>query len=111
VIDRAGTVVKVNRSAQKLLGAGPFKDVTSESAKPYRLRDAVTGRDLPAIEKELARAMEGQALRDVRVRLFLPALGRDASVRIDADPVRSADGTVRAIVTAITEVVEHANPV
>jgi PAS domain-containing protein len=108
VIDRAGTVVKVNRSAQKLLGNGPFKDVNSESAKPYRLRDAVTGRDLPTIEKELARAMEGQALRDVRVRLFLPALGRDASVRIDADPVRGADGTVRAIVTAITEVIEHA---
>jgi hypothetical protein len=40
--------------------------------------------------------------------LFLPALGRDASVRIDADPVRGADGTVRAIVTAITEVIEHA---
>jgi len=110
VIDRSGAVMKVNRAAQALLGGGPFKDVNSESAKPYRLRDGVTGRDLPAIEHELARALAGQTLRDVRIRLFLPALGRDALIRIDADPLRAADGTVRAVVTAITEVVEHTTP-
>jgi hypothetical protein len=70
----------------------------------------VTGRDLPAIEQELARALEGEALRDVRIRLFLPALGRDALIRIDADPLRAADGTVRAVVTTMTEVVEHVAP-
>jgi len=31
-------------------------------------------------------------------------------IRIDADPLRAADGTVRAVVTAITEVVEHMTP-
>jgi PAS domain-containing protein len=107
VIDPAGAVVKVNRAAQELLGSGPFKEVSTASAKPYRLRDAATGRDLPAIEQGLARALEGEPLRDLRIRMFLPALGRDASVRIDAEPLRTADGTVRAVVTAITEVVEH----
>jgi PAS domain S-box-containing protein len=110
VIDRTGVVVKVNRAAQLLLGGGPFKVVSSESAKPYRLRDAVTGRDLPAIEQALARALEGQPLRDLRIRLFLPALGREAHVRIDADPLRAADGAVRGIVATITEVVEHPAP-
>jgi PAS domain S-box-containing protein len=106
VIDRTGAVVKVNRAAQTLLGSGPFKDVSSESAKRYRLRDAVTGRDLPAVEQALARALDGEALRDLRIRMFLPALGRDASVRIDAEPLRAADGTVRAVVAAIAEVAE-----
>jgi len=54
VIDRAGAVVKVNRAAQALLGDGPFGDVSSGSAKAYRLRDAMTGRDVPAIEEALA---------------------------------------------------------
>jgi PAS domain-containing protein len=110
VIDPVGAVVKVNRAAQALLGAGPFRDVNSETAKAYRLRDAVTGRDLPEVEQALARALSGQTLRDLRVRLFLPAVGRDASVRIDAEPLRTADGTVRAVVAAITELVDHAAP-
>jgi PAS domain S-box-containing protein len=106
VVDRGGAVVKVNRAAQTLLGDGPLPNVNSEGTKSYRPRDAITGRDLAA-EQVLARALAGEAIRDLRIRIFLPARGRDASMRIDAEPLRTADGTVRAIVAAITEVVEH----
>jgi PAS domain-containing protein len=106
VVDRGGAVVKVNRAAQTLLGDGPLPNVNSEGTKSYRPRDAITGRDLAA-EQVLARAFAGEAIRDLRIRIFLPARGRDASMRIDAEPLRTADGTVRAIVAAITEVVEH----
>jgi hypothetical protein len=44
------------------------------------------------------------------VRVFLPALGRDVSMRIDAEPLRAADGAVRAVVAAMTEVVEQTVP-
>jgi PAS domain-containing protein len=107
VLDRSGTVMKVNRAAQKLLGAGPYSDVNSESAKPYRLRDDVSGRELRSIEGALARALAGEAFRDLRIRMFLPALGRDVSMRIDAEPLRAPDGAVRAVVAAVTEAVEH----
>lgn len=110
VFDRRGVVVKVNRAAQSLLGGGPYGDVSSETAKPYRLRDGATGRDLSAIEETLARTLRGEELRDVRVRLFLPALGRDASLRVDAAPLRAADGTVRAVVAAVTELPEVSAP-
>jgi PAS domain S-box-containing protein len=111
VLDRRGAVVKVNRAAQALLGRGPFADVSSESARRYRLRDDATGRELPSIEDTLARAFAGEAFRDLRLRMFLPALGRDASVRIDAEPLRAADGSVRGVIAAITEVVERSDPV
>lgn len=107
VLDHRGAVMKVNRAAQTLLGGGPFKDVDSESAKPYRLRDAATGRDLPPVEAALARALRGERVHDLRIRMFLPALGREASVRIDAEPLVAAEGVVRGVVAAITEVVQE----
>jgi len=111
VLDGRGAVVKVNRAAQALLGSGPFADVTSESARRYRLRDEGTGRKLPSIDDTLARVFAGEAFRDLRLRMFLPALGRDASVRIDAEPLRAADGSVRGVIAAITEVLERSDPV
>ena len=111
VLDHRGAVVKVNSAAQALLGGGPFANVSSESARRYRLRDEVTGRELPSIDDTLARAFAGEAFRDLRLRMFLPALDRDASVRIDAEPLRAADGSVRGLVAAITEVVERSDRV
>ena len=111
VLDRRGAVVKVNRAAQKLLGAGPFRDVGPESAKEYRLRDAATGRELPSVEDVFRRVLGGEAVRDMRLRMFLPLFGRDALVRIDAEPLRSAGGEVRAVVAAVTELVEQPAPV
>jgi PAS domain-containing protein len=108
VLDERGAVVKVNRAAQGLLGDGPFEEISAESAKPYRLRDPMTGRDLSPAEGGLTRALAGDIIRDLHIRLFLPALGRDALVRIDATPLRAADGSVRAVVAAITEIVEGA---
>lgn len=107
VLDRRGAVVKVNHAAQKLLGPGPFRDVTSESAREYRLRDAATGRDFASVEDALSRALAGEDVRDLRLRMFLPTLGRDATVRIDATPLRRPDGEVRGVVAAITEIVGH----
>jgi len=104
VLDRSGAVMKVNRAAQALLGSGPFADVTAESARRYRVRDEATGREFRSIEDTLARAFAGETLRDLRLRIFLPALGRDASVRVDAEPLRAADGSVRGVVAAVTEV-------
>ena len=104
VLDRSGAVMKVNRAAQALLGSGPFADVTAESAQRYRVRDEATGREFRSIEDTLARAFAGETLRDLRLRIFLPALGRDASVRVDAEPLRAADGSVRGVVAAVTEV-------
>jgi PAS domain-containing protein len=83
VLDHRGAVAKVNRAAQTLLGDEPFKEVDA-----------------------LAPALAGAAIRDLRIRMFLPSRGRDVSVRIDAEPLRVADGTVRAVVAALTEV-EH----
>jgi hypothetical protein len=68
----------------------------------------MTGRDLSPAEGGLTRALAGDIIRDLHIRLFLPALGRDALVRIDATPLRAADGSVRAVVAAITEIVEGA---
>lgn len=104
VLDARGAVLKVNRAAQSLFGGGPYSDVSAESAKPYRLRDAVTGRDLPPVEGALTRALQGEPVHDLRIRIFLPALGRDASVRIDAEPVMAAEGSVRGVIAAINEV-------
>lgn len=106
VLDGRGTVIKVNRAAQSLLGGGPYKDVSSESAKPYRLRDAATGSDLPPVEDALTRALRGEPVHDVRIRMFLPALGRDASVRIDAERLVAPEGFVRGVIAVITEVVQ-----
>jgi PAS domain-containing protein len=111
VLDRHGAVVKVNPAAQALFGPGPFENVSPESARPYRLRDGVTGRDLSPAEGGLARALAGQLVRDLRIRLFLPALGRDALVRFDATPLCTADGQVRAVVGAITEIVDASGAV
>ena len=111
VLDPHGTVVKVNPAAQALFGTGPFENVSPEAARPYRLRDPLTGRDLSPAEGGLARALAGDLVRDLRIRLFLPALGRDALVRFDATPLRAADGTVRAVVAAITEMAEEGRPV
>jgi DNA-binding CsgD family transcriptional regulator len=86
VLDRRGAVAKVNRAAQTLLGDEPFKDVDA-----------------------LAPALAGEAIRDLRIRIFLPARGRDVSVRIDAEPLRAADGAVRAVVAALTEVENSAS--
>jgi len=110
VLDRAGTVVKVNHAAQTLLGAGPYRDVTSESAKDYRLRDAATGQALPPVEGAFARTLAGETVRDLRIRMFLPTLGRDMLVRIDAGPLRTSAGEVRGVVAAITELVQDSVP-
>lgn len=110
VLDGRGAVVKVNRAAQLLLGGGPYRDVSSESAKPYRLRDTATGRDRPPVEDALARALRGEPVHDLRIRMFLPALGRDASVRIDAQPLVAADGVVRGVVASMTEDLRDSPP-
>lgn len=107
VLDARGAVLKVNRAAQSLLGAGPYSDVSSKSAQPYHLRDAATGRDLPPVEGALARALKGEPVHDLRIRMFLPALGRDASVRIDAVPVMAPEGDVRGVVASINEVAQE----
>jgi PAS domain S-box-containing protein len=103
VLDRRGAIVKVNRAAKALLGDGPFAAVSSESAKPYRLRDATTGREFRSVDETLERALAGETFRDLRIRMFLPARGRDASLRVDAEPLRAPDGAVRAVVAALTE--------
>lgn len=110
VLDSRGAVVKVNRAAQTLLGDGPFETLSSETARPYRLRDVVTGRDLQPVDDALARTLAGEGFRDLRIRMFLPALGRDAVVRVDATPLRAPDGGVRAVIAALTEIVDHAVP-
>lgn len=84
VLDGRGAVIKVNRAAQSLLGAG---------------------HDLPPVEDALTRAFRGEPVHDLRVRMFLPALGRDASVRIDAERLIAAEGVVRGVVATISEVV------
>lgn len=109
VLDRSGAVVKVNRSAEKLIGAGPFRVVGPGSAEEFRLRDAATGRE-PSVENLFRRVLGGEAVRDLRLRMFLPAQERDALVRIDAEPLRTADGRVRAVVSTMTEVVEQPAP-
>lgn len=86
VLDHRGAVAKVNRAAQALLGDEPFKEVDA-----------------------LAPALAGETIRDLRIRIFLPARGRDVSVRIDAEPLRAADGAVRAVVAALTEVENSAS--
>lgn len=86
VLDARGAVLKVNRAAKSLLGGG---------------------RELPPVHAALARALQGEPVRDVRVRMFLPALGRDAAVRIDAEPVTAAEGNVRGVVASINEVVQE----
>lgn len=106
VLDRTGAVVKVNRAAQTLLGQGPFRSLTSEVAKDYRLRDAATGRDFAPVEDAFKRSFAGEGVRDLRIRMYLPTLDRDAVVRIDATPLRTAGGEVRAVVASITEIAE-----
>jgi PAS domain-containing protein len=106
VLDRTGAVVKVNRAAQTLLGPGPFRSLTSEAAKDYRLRDATTGREFVPVEDALKRSFAGEGVRDLRIRMYLPKLDRDAVVRIDATPLRTAGGEVRAVVAAITELIQ-----
>jgi PAS domain S-box-containing protein len=108
VLDRRGAIVKVNRAAKALLGDGPFAAVSSESAKRYRLRDAAGG-ELPSVDEALVRALAGETFRDLRIRMFLPARGREASLRIDAEPLRAANGAVRAVVAALTEVEQSAS--
>ena len=95
VLDARGAVLKVNRAAQSLLGGGPY---------------AITGRDLPPVEVALASALRGEPVHDLRVRIFLPALGRDAAVRIDAEPVRAAQGEIRGVVASINEVAQESLP-
>jgi len=107
VLDARGAVLKVNRAAKSLLGAGPYENVSADSAGPYKLRDAATGRELPPVAVALARVLAGEPVRDLRVRMFLPALGRDAAVRIDAEPVTAAEGNVRGVVASINEVVQE----
>jgi PAS domain S-box-containing protein len=103
VLDPRGAIVKVNRAAKTLLGDGPFASVSSESAKRYQLRDATTGSELPSVDEALVRALAGETFRDLRIRMFLPARGREASLRIDAEPLRGPNGAVRAVVAALTE--------
>jgi DNA-binding CsgD family transcriptional regulator len=107
VLDARGAVLKVNRAAQSLLGGGPYRNVSADSAGPYKLRDAATGRDLPPVEVALARALRGEPVHDLRVLMFLPALGRDAAVRIDAQPVRAVEGDVRGVIASINEVAQE----
>jgi PAS domain S-box-containing protein len=85
VLDRRGSIVKVNRAAKTLLG------------------DATTGGELPSVDEALVRALSGETFRDLRIRMFLPARGRETSLRIDAEPLRAPDGAVRAVVAALTE--------
>ena len=103
VLDRRGAIVKVNTAAKALFGDGPFAAVTSESAKRYQLRDAATGGELASVDEALVRALAGETFRDLRIRMFLPARGREASLRIDAEPLRGPNGAVRAVVAALTE--------
>lgn len=86
VLDARGAVLKVNRAAKSLLGGD---------------------RELPQVDDALARALRGEPVRDLRVRMFLPALGRDAAVRIDAEPVTAAEGNVRGVVASIIEVLQE----
>jgi len=109
VLDRLGAIVKVNRAARALLGDGPFAAVSSASAKRYQLRDPATGQELPSVDETLVRALAGETFRDLRIRMFLPARGRDASLRIDAEPLRAPDGAVRAVVAALTELEQSAS--
>lgn len=103
VFDVRGAVLKVNRAAQSLFGGGPYPDLSLESARPHRVRDATTGRDLPPIQDALARALEGEHVRDLHIRMFVPTLGRDVSLRIDAERLVATEGIVRGVIAAITE--------
>ena len=107
VLDRTGVVVKVNRAAQELIGGGPFRDVGPGSAEEFRLRDAATGREMPSVEDLFGRVLDGENVRDLRLWMFLPALGREALMRIDAELLRTTAGEVRAVVATLTQLVEH----
>jgi hypothetical protein len=56
-------------------------------------------------------ALADERVRDLRLRIFLPALDRDALVRLDATPLSAADGEVRAVVAAMTEIVDASGQV
>jgi PAS domain-containing protein len=85
VLDARGAVLKVNRAAQAFVGAG---------------------HDLPAIDDTLSRALRGEPVHDLRLRMFVPALGRVASLRIDAERLVAAAGVVHGVIAAITEVTQ-----
>ena len=107
VLDRNGVVVKVNRAAQELIGPGPFRDVGPGSADEFRLRDAATGREMPSVEDLFRRVLGGENVRDLRLWMFLPAVGHEALVRIDAELLRTSGGEARAVVATLTQVVEQ----
>jgi DNA-binding CsgD family transcriptional regulator len=111
VLDRSGLVVKVNRAAQELIGAGPFRKVGPGSAEEFRLRDAATGRAVPSVEGLFRRVLDGETVRDLRFVMFLPGLGHEALVRVDAELVRTAAGEPRAVVATLTQLVEQPAPV
>jgi PAS domain S-box-containing protein len=108
VLNDSGVVVKVNRAAQKLLGAGPYRAVGPESVEEYHLREATTGREMRSVEALFQRLLGGEMIRDLRLRMFLPAVGRETLVRIDAEPLRASGGQVRGVVAAMTELLEPA---
>lgn len=106
VLDRSGSVVTVNPAARTMLGGGPYGNLSSGAIDRYRLRDALTGAAYELIQDAFARAFGGEALRDLRLRAFLPALGRETLLRVDLAPLRNAAGEVRAVVTSLTELAE-----
>lgn len=85
VLDDRGAAIKVNRAARSLLGDGP---------------------DLLPVEVALAPALRGEPVHDLRIRMFVPALGRDALIRIDAEPLVAAEGVVRGVVAGLSEVAQ-----
>jgi hypothetical protein len=56
-------------------------------------RYTATGGELPSVDEALVRVLAGEPFRDLRIRMFLPARGRETSLRIGAEPLREADGT------------------
>jgi PAS domain S-box-containing protein len=99
VVDAEGRVIVMNRALRELFGEEQPPDTQAQLGDRHSIRRP-DGTSMPQAEWPTSRALAGDQVNGVEM-LAADTQGRDRWYRVNARPVRSADGDVVAAVAAV----------
>jgi PAS domain S-box-containing protein len=105
--DLQGRFVLFNASAQRLLGLGPHDVPSDQWTETYGIFREDTVTPFPPDQVPLARAIQGETVRDCLVHIRNPKVPDGLWINVSGTPLRDSDGVLYGGVAVFREVTDE----